>query len=844
MSIRRFEQQMGARESVEKNLKAHGYESPQEVIDSRNGTRDQVEDVLNLDGGDGQFSNEPKREKVDLKSFERIFSYLEGGLRIPDRSKIERFGTLKDGLDRLRALQSMSIAESAEAIRDFGLTPGAYNYLARRLEFYQKYIAGEATKKVNVQEWDEKTRQYVDVVKEEVIDASYATPETIKLGVVRDIYYAAMQGTPEMGAVKVATNRINREITRKKQPNGDNSRSAQSPVKSVVEFHGYYSGIFEGSLGLYPEVCQLYKKSQQEIKKRFADKNLDEKELEHEAVLLTARRLEGAYNYNGTLNISASPYSAGFKESIIVGKLGHRVMRQMRGMRSRIQGTNFRNVERFIGKSGDNRYQGEKKRLERDVKALEDFTQDNSSYDASYLPIKNQDGTETQIKGKEAAGLMTKQENDKAARRARVWFDREVDKINRWFEKSKVKIAGYDIPESEREQITSTVQRRFEEKTAYLQREYQDEIERLTERTPDELLGVLKERKQTVDRRFEKRKSLAQKALDLHFHFNHEGRDYGSKPFDQIDWINNAPFGVIKRAHRALSAGLDDQTIMMRALAEVNGESADDQNPEKFILNILKSGRPDKVIQNFEKFSGITEYQHLNILLAIIGSGAGRNAVESLDKFTGITPDDHLRIVQALNAANAGETVITSIEKFSGVKPEDKRDILIGAIKGGGGHQLAQNFEQFSDVFSDKDHPEIVHELSKAGAGAAVIDNFQKFNGIPVEEHRGMVLEAIKGGGSYQVIQNLEKFLGVTEKDHRDIVIEIIKAGGGSYLNYYGQDNLDKFKGLEEGLRQVIKAGKYEALPQVLEAGFTIEDITRFPFLVSPLIPKKQSITT
>jgi hypothetical protein len=834
MSERHFEQSMNPKEHIQSELEDSGISHPSEWRKALD-----LETPLDEEEGKIEPIGEKKREIVDLKNLDRIFTYLEGGLRLSDRSKIERFGTLKDGLERLKSLQSMSVAEATEAVRDFGLTPGAYNYLARRLEFYQKYIAGEATRKVNTQEWDEKKREYVDVVKEEVIDASQASPETIKLGVIRDIYYAAMQGTPEMGAVKVATNRINRGIERQKQSPRNTSRSGQNLIKSVVEFHGYYSGIFEGSLGQYPEVSQLYKQCEQEIKKRFGNKDLDEKELEHKAVLLTARRLEGAYNYNGTLNTGLSPYNAGFKESITVGQLGHGVMRQMRGMRSKIQETNFSNVERFIGKSGDNRYGFEKKKLDKDVKSLEDFTQDNQSYDASFLPAKSEDGTDRQIKGREAAEIMTRQKNSEAVQRAKLWFGRESDKINHWFEKSKTKIAGYDISEEERNSIYSSVQERYNKKIDDLRQEYQGEIARLENRTPDELLGAFKERQVIVNKRFEKRKSLAQKALDLHFRFNHEGREYGSKPFDQIDWVNNAPFGVIKRAHRALSAGADDQTIMMRALAEVNGESTSDQNPEKFILNILKSGRPDKVIQNFEKFSGITEDQHLNILLAIIGSGAGRDAVESLNKFTGITPNDHLRIVQALNGSNAGETVITNLEIFSGIKSEEKRDVLIGAIRGGGGYQFAQNFEKFSDVFNEKDHPEIVSELSKAGAGGTVIDNFQKFSGIPVEEHRPIVLEAIKGGGSYQVIQNLEKFSGITEKDHRDIVIEIIKARGGSYLNYYGQDNLNKFKGLEEGLRQVIKAGKYEALPQVLEAGFTIEEITRFPFLISPLVTKK-----
>ena len=666
-------------------------------------------------------------------------------------------------------------------------------------------------------------------------------------------------------------------------------------------------------------------------------------------MLLTARRLEGAYNYNGTLNTGSSPYNAGFKESITVGQLGHGVMRQMRGMRSKIQETNFSNVERFIGKSGDNRYGFEKKKLDKDVKSLEDFTQDNPSYDASFLLAKSEDGTDRQIKGREAAEIMTRQKNSEAVQRAKLWFGRESDKINHWFEKSKTKIAGYDISEEERNSIYSSVQERYNKKIDDLQQEYQGEIARLENRTPDELLGAFKERQVIVNKRFEKRKSLAQKALDLHFRFNHIGnqksqeerdqerehevneriknleaeytsslshvedlttlleRDYpefkecifsneanaegqdklsvvyqnyknkllgnlrteyqdrrdriesqqktrahnfeqsgvdvdnaelliglqdkldiwytkkvseldsdaqnGLKEFlllrdnlseaidnskiknerisalkkvplgfgqntvfsGLIDWVNNAPFGIIKRAHRTLSAGVDDQTVMMRALAEVNGESPNDQNPEKFIANILKSGNPSKVIQNFEKFSGITEDQHLNILLAIINSGAGRNVVESLSKFTGIKSEDHLQIVQAMNASGAGDEVISNLDKFSGIKQENKRDILFGAIKGGGGNQVANNLEQFSGIIS--------------------------------------------------------------EKDHRDIVMEMIKAGNCWYLNYGGV--LDKFTGLEEPLRQVIKAGKYEAIPHVLEAGFTIEEITRFPFLISPLVTKK-----
>ena len=307
-----------------------------------------------------------------------------------------------------------------------------------------------------------------------------------------------------------------------------------------------------------------------------------------------------------------------------------------------------------------------------------------------------------------------------------------------------------------------------------------------TPRSPDELLVDLEQRQVIVNKRHEKRKSLAQKALDLHFRFNHgkkiRRREYEERPYaGVIDWINNAPFGTIKRVHRALQKGVSEQTAMMLALAEIHGDKEKgvtraDLDVASFTRNLAKAGHGHQVVENFEKIEGVNE-------------------------------SDHRSIVTELAKAGVGDTVVRNFEKFGGIRPDEHKDVVM--------------------------------ELIRARAGGAVIDNFEKFSGIPVEQHRQMVLDAIKGGGSSQVIQNLEKFRGVTEKDHRDIVLEIIKSGGGYYLNGYYGNNLDKFKGLEEGLRQVIKAGKYEALPQVLEAGFTIEEITRFPFLISPLVTKK-----
>jgi hypothetical protein len=762
MSERRFEQSMNPKEHIQSELEDAGISHPNEWRKAFD-----LETRLKSE-------HESSKEFLDIIDFNKIFTYLEDSDRVCDQNKIEVFGRLTDSLERLTLLQSMGFEEATRAIRDFGLTSGAYSYLARRLKFYQACIAGEATKKVKTNRWDSEKQEYVNVVKEELIDSSDLSPETIKLGFKRDVYYAAMQGTPEMGAIKIATKKINAEREDKTQLQHSNDLYRKTPIKSVIELHGYYSGIFEGSLGLYSEVCHLYKQCEQEIKKRFHNNNLDEKELEHKAVLLMARRLEGACKYAGIIRASESPYNPSFKESIIVGQLGDGVMRQMRGMRNKIQETDFDNVERFIGKSGDSRYQHEKKRIDKDVIALEDFVANNHYDDAHFLTVKNEDGSDRNVKGNEAAEIMTRQKNGEAIKRADLWFTKKSEKINHWLEKSKIKIAEYDISEEERNSIYQIVQDRYDKKISDLEQEYEVEITRLKNRSPEELLESLKERQGIVNKRFEKRKSLAQKAIDLHFHFNHEGRKYDSKPFDQIDWINSAPFGVIKRAHRALNAGVDDLTIIMRALSEINNDSSDYQSPGDFARSLCKSRSLNKVIRNFEKFS-VPEDLHLHIFLTAINQGYGRYAPENLTKFTGIEPEDHLQIAQALNESGLGHEVVANFQKFDGIQEKDKKDLILGAIKARGGYTLACALDDFSGIIS--------------------------------------------------------------ETDHQDIVIEMMKAGHSWYLNK--PEVLDKLTGLNESLRQVIKAGKHESLPYVLEAGFSVEEVTRFPFLISELVTKK-----
>ncbi|MCC6639059.1 hypothetical protein IT409_00705, partial [Candidatus Falkowbacteria bacterium] len=97
--------------------------------------------------------------------------------------------------------------------------------------------------------------------------------------------------------------------------------------------------------------------------------------------------------------------------------------------------------------------------------------------------------------------------------------------------------------------------------------------------------SALQERQRIVEQRFEKRKSLAHKALDLHFALNHEGNDYGSKPLaGLVDWINYAPLGTIKRAHRLLKNSVGEEQIVTSALVDIiTGVREATPEDEKFV---------------------------------------------------------------------------------------------------------------------------------------------------------------------------------------------------------------------------------------------------------------------
>lgn len=93
--------------------------------------------------------------------------------------------------------------------------------------------------------------------------------------------------------------------------------------------------------------------------------------------------------------------------------------------------------------------------------------------------------------------------------------------------------------------------------------EHEARIAELKEKPIEFLRVSLAERRLKTQREFDRGKSLAQKALDLHWTFARRD-DWTS---GSIDWINRAGFGNISRCHRLLTEGEDPEKVNAYALA-------------------------------------------------------------------------------------------------------------------------------------------------------------------------------------------------------------------------------------------------------------------------------------
>lgn len=465
-----------------------------------------------------------------FEKFNGLFAFLGEDIK-GDPNVIEKYQQISDKKDQLRFILLSSLSDKVRLFCSESFGHPNYDNFMHRLQFQQDFINGTA--RAWRQEWDERKGEYIDV--QRTLDSSDADRYSILLGLNRASLRSAMIGTPEYGAYKMAMDIVE---------DRDWSITSDFP-----EISGYWSGITNTSIGSWKAIIDEYGTIADKVARRNPD--IDEENLEYITVRKAARIFADSMEYNDASRGPKSPYVSSFHESVAWAQLGYGVQRQLRGMRQRIMGSNLHNIDRFIGKSGCSQkcssFKSERSRLGNRVKYINGLSEDGKQ----------------EFLAKENAFEIKKQEE---------WRKEEVERIKHKYEKL--------ISKTRNEERRATYASRQEEEIQRVVADTSERIEYFESRALDGLFSDINERRELLSHRIEKRKSLAEKAIELHFKLGDGCKgEWGNDLEEQsttdvsqyqgcLDWINDAPFGVIKRAHKRMVDGMSADEIYKLAISE------------------------------------------------------------------------------------------------------------------------------------------------------------------------------------------------------------------------------------------------------------------------------------
>ena len=410
--------------------------------------------------------------------------------------------------DVLEGLSKCSVRDAVNALLGKG-ADSQRRYLAGRLEEYAELVSSG----IPVVERKYKDGEYVN----EITGYRPAEAEDIRTGLWRDVVFASMIGTPELGALTMARNHM-RHVS---QGDSEEARHVESEMRNLPKIRGYHSYIFpskmrergkhenneyvelppefiDGEVGYaFPELAKTYQQVLRRVK--HSNPELDDAGLEHKAVRELARLIEKSTDYNPAHRGEGSPYRAHFAEQLAWAQLGEQTQRQLRGMRQKIMGVDLHNIGRFIGKSGDNPYEKEWRRIEQFAGSV---SPDDVSSAREYFLLLAQKQIERQHKtlGNEAATVII------------LEGSASIDAINQMSDEA--------------------------------------------------ILSRFSKERSRLEQKRNSRMSLAQKALILRF------TDKPENDESLIDWVNDAPFGLINRTHTMLTRGVSKETAFAYAVAE------------------------------------------------------------------------------------------------------------------------------------------------------------------------------------------------------------------------------------------------------------------------------------
>lgn len=519
-----------------------------------------------------------------IEKYNGLFTFL-GENTTPNPNVEQKYQAINDQKEKLQFVLNLPLADKVKLFCSDNFGYANYDNFMHRLQFQQDFINGAA--KVWTQEWDGRKGEYIDV--QRLLDSSGANRDGILLGLNRASLRSAMIGNPEYGAYKMAT-----DIMRDRD---------WHMTPDFPKISGYWSGITNTSIGSWETIIDEY----DTIADKFARRNpdMDEESLEYITVRKAAKIFVDSMEYNDTGRGPASPYVSSFHESVAWAQLGYGVQRQLRGMRQKIIDSDLYNIERFIGKSGYSykrgSFESEKSRLGNRVEYIDGLSDDDKQ----------------EFLVKENAFEIKKQEE---------WREKEVERIKHKYEKF--------ISKTRSEERRATYASRQEDEIQRVLADTSGRIKYFEGRTLDGLLSDINDRQELLSRRIQKRKSLAEKAMELHFKLSNGHEEWdddlggyalvgGSQYQECLNWINDASFGAIKCAHKRMVDGMPADEIYKLAISETIRKTVNDPDQADTAMHQMfrdvedGSGNMNRIRQivrlagKLPKYSGKLNYSEL-----------------------------------------------------------------------------------------------------------------------------------------------------------------------------------------------------------------------------------------
>ena len=446
-------------------------------------------------------------------------------------------------------------------------------------------------------------------------------------------------------------------------------------------------------------------------------------------------------------------------------------------------------------------------------------------------------------------------------------------------------------------------------------------------------------------------------ALDLHFKINHAVGDYDSKPLaDIVDWINYAPFGTIKRAHKMMRMRMSDQTIVEYALADIiAGARCATRKDIEVIHELVEKVKR----QDLNARHKLVAMMKVGYILSVTGNEVSLDVVIDLagKNYNGMTEAlkmyDLKQVVQFINMGINLQSLTTTrtITQKHGyeLSPNEVAEITSHDITGLDDSLRSFNLDQVrallkQDIYLPvavavlKKTSQFGNELSFSQIANLAkkvkdIDDFasalrdltlseieklltvgvsyESFKTVKsaLEKHGhssdfnssfSVAQKLANNGNTYRYLDDALQFYSLDEIDQiitKDLPLYLVVqirqvleekgipttleetiqfaqySGGSSHwlseaINIFGIDSVRKivskgcslFKAIEvndcinsstsNSLREggldfiiaLAKAGDIKFLEQTIEAGYTVEEIIRFPFLMSPLLETRKEI--